>query len=148
MWCAIRWPQTPALFRTLLWNFIFKIVGDMNFQKIENVNFVCRLSPSDFKQQSQCSICQNTMPGPICSVNFSRIGPAVSEIFKFLWDCPFPVAKFSRQSNSLIYKKFNYRKTTEPFSTIFEPQICKLRLLEAIQNWYFECMSFKNCSTD
>ena len=35
---------------------------------------------------------------------------------------------------TLIYKKFNYQ--------------CKLRLLEAIQNWYFECMSFKNCSTD
>ena len=43
--------------------------------------------------------------------------------WNFSWDCPFPVAKFSRQSNSLIYKKFNYRKTTEPFSTIFEPQI-------------------------
>ena len=26
---------------------------------------------------------------------------------------------FSRQSDSLLYKKFNYRKTTEPFSTIF-----------------------------
>ena len=25
---------------------------------------------------------------------------------------------------------------------------CKLRLLEAIQNWYFECMSFKNYWSD
>ena len=88
MWCAIRWPQTPALFRTLLWNYIFKIVGDTNFQKMENVNFVCCLSPSDFKQQSRCSVYQNTMPGPICSANFSRIGPVVSEIFKFLQGLP------------------------------------------------------------
>ena len=73
----------------------------------------------------------------------------------FYRDCPFSVAKFSRKGNSLIYKKFNYRKTTEPFSTIFGPQIkrasghilgviqCKLRLLEAIQNWYFVCLLLK-----
>ena len=36
-------------------------------------------------------------------------------------DCPFPVAKFSHQSNSLIYSKPSYRKTTGPFSTIFVP---------------------------
>ena len=74
------------------------------------------------------------MPGPIGSVNFSRIGSTVSEIFKFLLGCPFPVAKFSRQSNSLIYKKFNYRQTTEPFSTIFEPQIEGVSGLMLVEN--------------
>ena len=153
---AVRWPQTPTLFRTLFWNFIFKIVGDTNFPKFKNVNFVCRLLPSNFKPQSQCSINQNTMPGPICSANFSRIGVAVPEILKSRLPS-FPTRV------TLIHKKFNYRKTTEPFSTIFGPHIergsghifvengvikCKLRLLEAIQNWYFECMSFNNYLTD
>ena len=38
-------------------------------------------------------------------------------------NCPFPVANFSRQSNSLIYSKTSYRTTTGPFSTIFESLI-------------------------
>ena len=65
------------------------------------------------------------MPGPICSVNFSRIGPAVSEILTI--------------------------QLAEHYWTVFYDMgviPCKLRLLEAIQNWYFECMSFTNCSTD
>ena len=36
---------------------------------------------------------------------------------------PISGCQVSRQSNSLIYKEFNYRKTTEPISTIFGPQI-------------------------
>ena len=63
MWYAIRKLQTPALFRTLLWNFIFKVVGDTNFQKLKNVNIVCFLSPSNFKPQSRYSTYQNTMQG-------------------------------------------------------------------------------------
>ena len=84
MWYAIKWPQTPALFRTLLWNLIFKTVGETNFQTIKNV---CFLLPGaiKIKTQSWYSIYQNGMPGPIYSANFSRIGPVISKDRKYTY---------------------------------------------------------------
>ena len=76
---------------------------------------LCCLSPSNFKPQLRYVIDQNTMPGPICSVNFSSIGSAVSEIFNCFWDCPFPVAKFSHQSNSNLQEI----QLPENYKTVF-----------------------------
>ena len=73
-------------------------------------------------------------------------------------NCPYPVANFSRQSNSLIYwKKLlpeNYRAVFYDIWTIDRGDIgaysirYKLRSLEARQNWYFKCLLFKNYWTD
>ena len=93
-------------------------------------------------------------------VILSKIDQVVSEITKPVRTAHFRLPKFSHQSNSLIYKKLNYRKPTEAFSTIFGSRID--RALGHVLSKYsleitatrsktksiFECLLFKNFETD
>ena len=124
------------------------------FENLKKVNFVCCFTPSNSKPQSLNLPKHHTRAYMFCK-------------FQQNWSSSFGdfeistgTAHFQLPSSparvTIIYKKFNYRKTTEPFSTIFRPQVertsgviqWKLRLLKEIQSWYFECKSIKNYLID
>ena len=73
-------PQTPAITRFFVWIFIFKIGWDI---AIQNFNFVCCLSPSDFNPGLHKLVYWKTLPRTMFPENFSTIDAVLTEIWHF-----------------------------------------------------------------